>query len=106
MLRRQVARSSPRPASSPPSAPTAGTEPTSRSPAPNGRASRFIAEPVLIALVLSPPTAATDRDRKLCDYRTIPPSLQDILVVSSTVIAGGCDMIHADPNTTWRSPAA
>jgi Uma2 family endonuclease len=33
--------------------------------------------------VLSPSTAATDRDRKLPDYRTIP-SLQDILVVSST----------------------
>jgi Uma2 family endonuclease len=33
--------------------------------------------------VLSPSTAATDRDRKLPDYRTIP-SLHDILVVSST----------------------
>lgn len=44
---------------------------------------RFIAEPILIVEVLSPSTAATDRDRKLPDYRTIP-SLQDILVVSST----------------------
>ncbi len=43
----------------------------------------FIAEPILIALVLSPSTAATDRDRKLPDYRTIA-SLQDILVVSSS----------------------
>ena len=33
--------------------------------------------------VLSPSTATTDRERKLPDYRTIP-SLQDILVVSST----------------------
>ena len=33
--------------------------------------------------VLSPSTAATDRDRKLPDYRTIP-SLRDILVVSSS----------------------
>jgi Uma2 family endonuclease len=33
--------------------------------------------------VLSPSTAATDRDRKLPDYRTIP-SLQDILVVSGS----------------------
>jgi Uma2 family endonuclease len=38
---------------------------------------------VLIVEVLSPSTATTDRDRKLPDYRTIP-SLQDILVVSST----------------------
>jgi Uma2 family endonuclease len=44
---------------------------------------QFIAEPILIVEVLSPSTAATDRDRKLPDYRTIP-SLQDILVVSST----------------------
>jgi Uma2 family endonuclease len=43
----------------------------------------FIAEPILIALVLSPSTATTDRDRKLPDYRAIP-SLQDILVLSST----------------------
>ena len=33
--------------------------------------------------VLSPSTAATDRERKLPDYRTIP-SLEDILVVSSS----------------------
>ena len=32
---------------------------------------QFVAEPILIALVLSPSTAATDRDRKLPDYRTI-----------------------------------
>jgi Uma2 family endonuclease len=44
---------------------------------------QFVAEPVLIVEVLSPSTATTDRDRKLPDYRTIP-SLQDILVVSST----------------------
>jgi Uma2 family endonuclease len=44
---------------------------------------QFIAEPILIGEVLSPSTAATDRERKLPDYRTIP-SLEDILVVSST----------------------
>jgi Uma2 family endonuclease len=44
---------------------------------------QFVAEPILIAEVLSPSTAATDRDRKLPDDRTIP-SLQDILVVSSS----------------------
>jgi Uma2 family endonuclease len=44
---------------------------------------QFIAEPVLIVEVLSPSTAATDRDRKLPDYRTVP-SLRDILVISST----------------------
>jgi Uma2 family endonuclease len=44
---------------------------------------QFIAEPILIVEVLSPSTATTDRDRKLPDYRTIP-SLQDILVVSSS----------------------
>ncbi len=44
---------------------------------------QFVAEPVLIVEVLSPSTAATDRDRKLPDYRRIA-SLQDILVVSST----------------------
>ena len=44
---------------------------------------QFVAEPVLIVEVLSPSTAAIDRDRKLPDYRTIP-SLRDILVVSST----------------------
>jgi Uma2 family endonuclease len=43
---------------------------------------QFLTEPILIVEVLSPSTAATDRDRKLPDYRTIP-SLQDILVVSS-----------------------
>jgi Uma2 family endonuclease len=44
---------------------------------------QFVAEPILIVEVLSPSTAATDRDRKLPDYRTIP-SVLDILVVSST----------------------
>jgi Uma2 family endonuclease len=44
---------------------------------------QFVALPRLIVEVLSPSTAATDRDRKLPDYRRIP-SLQDILVVSST----------------------
>ena len=44
---------------------------------------QYLPEPILIVEVLSPSTAATDRDRKLPDYRTIP-SLQDILVVSST----------------------
>lgn len=47
------------------------------------RGEQFIAEPILIAEILSPSTAATDRERKLPDYRMIP-SLQDILVVSST----------------------
>jgi Uma2 family endonuclease len=44
---------------------------------------QFIFDPVLIVEVLSLSTATTDRDRKLPDYRTIP-SLEDILVVSST----------------------
>jgi Uma2 family endonuclease len=33
---------------------------------------QFVAEPVLIVEVLSPSTAATDRERKLPDYRAIP----------------------------------
>ena len=49
---------------------------------PGAPGDRFLAEPVLIVEVLSPSTAATDRDRKLPDYRRIG-SLQDILVVSS-----------------------
>ena len=44
---------------------------------------QFVAEPILIVEVLSPSTTAIDRERKLPDYRTIP-SLEDILVVSST----------------------
>ena len=44
---------------------------------------QFITKPILIVEVLSPSTAATDRDRKLPDYCTIP-SLQDILAVSSS----------------------
>ena len=44
---------------------------------------QFVAEPRLIVEVLSPSTAATDRERKLPDYRTIP-ALEDILVVSSS----------------------
>ena len=44
---------------------------------------QFVPEPRLIVEVLSPSTAATDRERKLPDYRTIL-SLEDILVVSSS----------------------
>lgn len=44
--------------------------------------SPIIPQPVVIAEVLSPSTARTDRDRKVPDYRTIP-SVKDILVVSS-----------------------
>ena len=44
---------------------------------------QFVAAPRLIVEVLSPSTAATDRERKLPDYRTIP-ALEDILVVSSS----------------------
>ncbi len=43
----------------------------------------FIAEPVVVVEVLSPSTAVVDRGRKLPDYREIP-SVQDILLVSST----------------------
>jgi Uma2 family endonuclease len=50
---------------------------------PGAPSDQFVAEPVLIVEVLSPSTAATDRDRKLPDYRRIA-SLQHILVVSST----------------------
>jgi Uma2 family endonuclease len=50
---------------------------------PGAPGDQFVAEPVLIVEVLSPSTAATDRDRKLPDYRRIA-SLRDILVVSST----------------------
>ena len=42
----------------------------------------YVAEPVLIAEVLSPSTAAHDRIRKLDDYRQIP-SVREILLVSS-----------------------
>lgn len=42
-----------------------------------------VLDPVVIVEVLSPSTAATDLNRKIPDYRTIP-SVQDILVVSST----------------------
>jgi Uma2 family endonuclease len=59
---------------------------------------QFIAEPILIVEVLSPSTAATDRDRKLPDYRTIP-SLQDILVVSST--EPGIEHFHREPDG-WK----
>jgi Uma2 family endonuclease len=41
---------------------------------------RMLAEPVLIALVLSPSTELIDRLRKLADYRT-RPSVQEILIV-------------------------
>ena len=50
---------------------------------PGAPGDQFVAEPVLIVEVLSPSTAATDRDRKLPDYRRIG-SLRDILLVSST----------------------
>jgi Uma2 family endonuclease len=50
---------------------------------PGAPSDQFVAEPVLIVEVLSPSTAAIDRDRKLPDYRRIA-SLQHILVVSST----------------------
>jgi Uma2 family endonuclease len=50
---------------------------------PGAPSDQFLTEPVLIVEVLSPSTAATDRDRKLPDYRRIA-SLQEILVVSST----------------------
>ncbi len=49
---------------------------------PGAPSDQFVAEPVLIVEVLLPSTAATDRDRKLPDYRRIA-SLQHILVVSS-----------------------
>ncbi len=42
----------------------------------------FIAEPVLVAEMLSPTTSATDFNRKLPDYQQIP-SMRDILLVSS-----------------------
>lgn len=44
---------------------------------------QYLTEPVLIVEVLSLSTATADRERKLPDYRAIP-SLQDILVVSSS----------------------
>ena len=43
----------------------------------------FVTEPRVIVEVLSPSTATTDYLRKLPDYRSIP-SVQDILLVSST----------------------
>jgi Uma2 family endonuclease len=50
--------------------------------APPQPARHHIAEPVLIAEVLSPSTAARDRTRKLDDYRQIP-SVREILLVAS-----------------------
>lgn len=47
---------------------------------PIQRGEIYLAEPVLIAEVLSPSTAATDRLLKLPDYRLIP-SVTDILLV-------------------------
>ena len=76
------ARSSPKWASYRPSAPTAWYQ-ADLAVTVIATGQWFIPEPVLIAEVLSPSTATTDRDRKLPDYRTIP-SLQDVLVVSST----------------------
>jgi Uma2 family endonuclease len=43
---------------------------------------QFIAEPMLVAEVLSPTTSATDFGRKLPDYQQMP-SMRDILLVSS-----------------------
>ena len=48
---------------------------------------QFVAEPRLIVEVLSPSTAATDRDRKLPDYRTIP-SLLGITIDLRELYAG------------------
>ena len=48
-------------------------------PAPAGAASR--PEPILIAEVLSPTTAAHDRTRKLDDHRRLP-SVREILPVA------------------------
>jgi Uma2 family endonuclease len=42
----------------------------------------FIAEPVLVAEILSPTTTTTDFNRKLPDYQQIP-SMRDVLLVSS-----------------------
>lgn len=50
---------------------------------PLERGQVYLADPVLIVEVLSPPTAATDRLSKLDDYRLIP-ALGDILFVAST----------------------
>jgi Uma2 family endonuclease len=49
---------------------------------PGNHKDPFIAEPVLVAEVLSPTTSATDFNRKLPDYQQIP-SMRDILLVSS-----------------------
>ena len=49
-------------------------------PADAGR--RYVAEPILIAEVLSPSTQLHDRGRKLDDYRQLP-SVQEILLVAS-----------------------
>jgi Uma2 family endonuclease len=51
--------------------------------APRREGQIHVAEPAIIVEVLSPSTAATDLNRKVPDYRTIP-SVEDILVVSST----------------------
>ena len=49
-------------------------------PADAGR--RYVAEPILIAEVLSPSTQLHDRGRKLDDYRQLP-SVQEILLIAS-----------------------
>jgi Uma2 family endonuclease len=51
--------------------------------APRREGQIHVAEPAIIVEVLSPSTAATDLNRKIPDYRTIP-SVEDILVLSST----------------------
>jgi Uma2 family endonuclease len=49
---------------------------------PGNYKDQFIAEPVLVAEVLSPTTSATDFGRKLPDYQQMP-SMHNILLVSS-----------------------
>jgi Uma2 family endonuclease len=51
--------------------------------APRREGQIHVAEPAIIVEVPSPSTAAIDLNRKVPDYRTIP-SVEDILVVSST----------------------
>src|SRR5204863_6140133 len=46
------------------------------------REDRLIQEPVLVVEVLSPSTAAFDRQTKVADYRQIP-SVQEILLIDS-----------------------
>ncbi len=52
---------------------------------PLRREDRLIRDPILIVEVLSPSTAAFDRQTKVADYRRIP-SVQEILLIDSTTI--------------------